>query len=88
MRLLKKKSIKRLLKKLNRIGLRYNTGPFLFREKSKRYYGKVNPCYKEIIMSTIIIAAILGITVGAFIATFTCDDCYNGDLVQWEDSLY
>lgn len=39
-------------------------------------------------MSTIIIAAILGITVGAFIATFTCDECYNDDLVQWEDSLY
>lgn len=39
-------------------------------------------------MATVMFAAILGIATGAFIATFTCEECYDDNLVSWDVEGY
>lgn len=34
-------------------------------------------------MATMLFAAFIGMTLGAFIALFTCDECYDETIVNW-----
>ena len=35
-------------------------------------------------MATMVFAAFMGIAAGVFVAVFTCDDCYDDALVEWD----
>lgn len=39
-------------------------------------------------MATVLFAAIIGIAVGAFIVTFTSEECYDDTLVSWDTETY